>query len=87
MVLWINLNENNSSESIFCIERKNWPYPPTASGSYSRKGGREAGRRNMGGFQNFKTSLQVKLLGLLFCLMSLQFYCSFRTAFSRLMSS
>ena len=30
----------------------------------------------MGGFQNFKTSLQVKLFRLLFCLISLQFYCS-----------
>ena len=30
----------------------------------------------MGGFRNFKTSLQVKLFGLLFCLISLQFYCS-----------
>ena len=46
--------------------RKNWPYPPTASGSYSR----EASRRNTGGFHNFKTSLQVKLFGFLFCLIS-----------------
>ena len=38
--------------------------------------GREAGRRNMGGFRNFKTSLQVKLFGILFCLISLLFYCS-----------
>ena len=28
--------------------------------------GRQAGRRNTGGFQNFKTSIQVKLLGILF---------------------
>ena len=34
---------------------------------------REASRQNIGGFQNFKTSLQVKLLGLLFCLISLHF--------------
>ena len=25
------------SESIFCIVRKSWPYPPTASGSYGRE--------------------------------------------------
>ena len=40
--------------------------------------GRQASRRNMGEFQNFNTFLQVKLFGLLFCLMSLQFYCSVR---------
>ena len=49
--------------------RKNWPYSPTASESY----GREAGRRNKGGFRNFKTLLQVKLFGILFCLISMQF--------------
>ena len=32
------------SEPIFCIVRKNWPYPPTASGSYGREAGREGGR-------------------------------------------
>ena len=62
-------------------------YPPTTSGSYCREGGRQAGRRNTGGFQNFRTSLQVKPFGLLFCLISLQFYCSIRTAFGRLLSS
>ena len=31
------------SMSIFCIVRKNWPYPPTASGPYSREAGREKG--------------------------------------------
>ena len=30
------------SESIFCIVRKNWPYPPTASGSCGREGGKPA---------------------------------------------
>ena len=30
------------SESIFCIGRKNWPYPTTASESYSWEGGRLA---------------------------------------------
>ena len=34
---------------------------------------RQAGRRNTGGFQILKTSLQIKLFGLLFCLISLQF--------------
>ena len=27
---------------IFCIVRKNWPYPPTISGSYGREVGRPA---------------------------------------------
>ena len=36
------------SMSMFCTGRKNWLYPPTASGSYSR----QAVRRNVGGFQN-----------------------------------
>ena len=49
--------------------------------------GRQAGRRNTGGFQNFKTSLQVELFGFLFYLILLQFYCSIKTAFSRLLSS
>ena len=34
--------------------------------------GRQAGRQNMGGFQTFKNSLQVKIFGLLFYLISLQ---------------
>ena len=29
--------------SIFHIVRENWPYPPTASGSYSRQAGGQAG--------------------------------------------
>ena len=56
-------------------------------GSYGREAGREAGRRNTGGFRSFKTSLQVKLFGILICLISLQFYYGIRTAFSRLLSS
>ena len=69
---WINLIRNNIcvNKSIFCIVRKNWPYPPTASGSY----GREASRRNTGGFLSVKASLQVKLFGILICLISLQFW-------------
>ena len=31
------------SVSIFCIVRKNWLYPPTASGSYSRQAGGRVG--------------------------------------------
>ena len=34
MLQWINLNRHNMS--IFYIVRKNWPYPPTASGSYGK---------------------------------------------------
>ena len=38
MAQWINLNWNNRSvlahDILYC--EKNWPYPPTASGSYGR---------------------------------------------------
>ena len=63
-------------------------YPPTTNGSYGRKAGKEGGRldsrKNKGRFQN---SLQVKLFGLLFCLLSLQCYCSNRNAFHSAFSS
>ena len=87
---WINLNRNNRSvlaSRYSVLWEKNWPNSPTASGSYGREAGREAGRRNTGGFRSFKTSLQVKLFGILICLISLQFYYGIRTAFSRLLSS
>ena len=91
-VQWINLNRKNRSVlanqySVMYCEKK-MAVSPTASGSYGREGGRQAGRlagrQNTGGFQNFKTSPQVKLFEILFCLISLQFYCSiiYRTAFS-----
>ena len=38
------------STLISCIVRKNWPYPPTTSGSY----GRQVDRWAMGGLQIFK---------------------------------
>ena len=93
MAQWINLNRNNRSvlarQMIFCIVRKNWRYPPTASESYGREAGREAGRQNTSGFRNFYTSQQVKLAIRTFIslLITLQFYCSIRTVFSRLLSS
>ena len=68
------------SVSIFCIVRKNWPYYPTTTGSYGRYAGRKASRQNTGGFQNFYNSLQVKLFGLLFNLISLQCYYNVITA-------
>ena len=37
-------------------------------------------------FETFKTSLQVKVFRLLFCLISLQIYCSIKTVFSWLFS-
>ena len=37
-----------------------------------RQAGREDDRQNAGGFQNFYNSLQVKLFGLIFCLLILQ---------------
>ena len=57
-----SLSEQQISVSalIFCIVRKNWPYPPTASGSYGRQGGRQAGRQTKYGwvleFLKFSTS-------------------------------
>ena len=44
-----------------------------------REGGREAGRQNIGRFQNFKTSLKVKLFGIL-----LQYYNCIQLAFVKL---
>ena len=38
------------STSIFCIVRKNWPYPPTASGSYGREAGWETGHQMKYGY-------------------------------------
>ena len=67
------------STSIFCIVRKMWPYPPTPTrGSYRREAGlTQAGRqKKMGGFQKMLTFLQVKLFGLLLCLIS---FCNFTT--------
>ena len=42
------------SESTFCIVRKNWPILQPLVGLI-RQEGRQAGRQNTGGFQNFKT--------------------------------
>ena len=36
------------SALVFCIGRKNWPYPPTASGAYAREGGRPADEMQVG---------------------------------------
>ena len=87
MAQWINLNRNNRSvlASRYSVLREK--IGPILSPLVGLTTGREAGKQNTCGFRNFKTSLQVKLFGLLFCLISLQFYCSIRTAFSRLLSS
>ena len=37
------------SALILCIMRRNWPYHPTASGSYGRQTGWQSSRGNMGG--------------------------------------
>ena len=77
MAQWTNLNQNNRSVStfIFCTVRKNGPILLLLVG-------RQAGRpQNVGEFQRFKIFLQVKLFGLLFCLLSLQCCYSIRTAF------
>ena len=44
MAQWINLNQNNGV-LICCVLIKNWPYPPTASGSYRLLVGLMAGRQ------------------------------------------
>ena len=84
---WVNLNRNNrpvlASQYSVLWEKTGPILPPLVV----RQRGREAGRRNTGGFRNFETSLQVKLFGILFCLISLQFYYSIKIAFSRLLSS
>ena len=49
------------SASITFVVTKNWAYPPSASGSYWRQGG----RRNTVGFHKIKFSIQVKLFGFL----------------------
>ena len=54
------------SASIFCIGRKNWPYPPTASGSYGTEGGTEAGRladEMWVGFETFRILYRLNYLG------------------------
>ena len=84
MVQWINLNWNNGSvlaiDILYC-EKK------LGLSSYCQQvlwqAGRQTGRqmKHKYKFQNFKNSLQVRLFGLLFCLLSLQCCCSIRTAF------
>ena len=48
--------------------RKNWVSTPSASGSYGRLAGWQAGRRNTARFRNLENPLQVKLFGFLLCL-------------------
>ena len=77
------------SASIFCIVRKNWPYRPTISGSYSRwQEGRQA-RRQAGRLAGWKAGKQAdeiwvgletfkiiyrELFGFLFCSILLKCY-------------
>ena len=89
---WIILNRYNrsvlASRYSVAIVRKTGPIlPPLVGLTAGRERGREASRQNTGGFRSFKTSLQVKLFGILIYLISLQFYYSIRTAFSLLLSS
>ena len=44
---WIHIKT-----AIASLVRKNWTPTPSASGSYSRLAGGEAGRQNVDGFQN-----------------------------------
>ena len=52
MEKWINFNQKNRSvlAQQYSVLGENWPYPPTASGSYGREGGKQAGRQNASGF-------------------------------------
>ena len=90
MVQWINLNQNNTSVlahrySVLLKQLFGPILPPLVGLTAERQGGRLADEI----WVDFKilNLLQVKLFGLLSCLISLQFYCSIRTAFSRLLSS
>ena len=73
MAQWI-LNRNNrfvlASASIFCIEKINWPYFPTASRSYGREGGRQAGRQTKCGwvlkFLKFSIAIRLNCSGFYF---------------------
>ena len=80
MVQCIYLNQNNIcvTASLFCTVRKNWPYLPTTTGSYSRQAGQQIKYMCI---SNFWNSLQVKLFELVFCLISLQCYYSVRITF------
>ena len=97
MVQWINLNQNNISVLVLWCSILWEKIGPILLPLVDLMAGRAAdeiivgGFQNfknslqvkliVGGFQNFKNSLQVKLFGLLICLLSLQCYYSIRNAF------
>ena len=64
---------------IFFMVRKNWAYPPTASGSYGRLSDEMRVDSRI-----FETSLQVKLMKIFTLLTPVQCYYSVRNAFRRL---
>ena len=73
--------------SIFFMVRKNWAYTPTASGSYGRLAGWQAGRLSdeiRVDSRRFEKSLQVKLMKIFTLLTFVQCYYSVRNAFRRL---
>ena len=90
MAQWINLNRKEQqvyvSMLIFCIVRKNWPYPPNASGSYGREGGRSAGEIQVG-FETFKIFYRLNYSGFYLIL----YHCNITTVlklhFRQLLSS
>ena len=67
------------NESIFFMVRKNWAYPPTASGSYGR-----LSDKMWVDSRRFEKSLQVKLMKIFTLLTSVQCYYSVKNAFRRL---
>ena len=65
--------------SIFFMVRKNWAYPPTASGSYGR-----LSDEMWVDSKRFEKSLQVELIEILTLLTSVQCYYSVKNACRRL---
>ena len=82
MVRWINFNQNNKSVLAHQYSVLAHQY----SVLWEKTGltaGRQVGRQNMGRSRNIQNFLQVKLFGLLFCLILLQCYYCIRTAFQQ----
>ena len=65
--------------SIFFMVRKNWAYPPTASGSYGR-----LSDEMWVDSKRFEKSLRVKLMKIFTLLTSVQCYYSLKNAFRQL---
>ena len=75
IVKWMNLNQIKRSLVLHWYptlwEKNGLIFPPLVGLMYVRQAGRQIGRQNACGFQNFKNSLQVKLFRVIFCLTTL----------------